>query len=94
MVGVLRHYRSHILEELGEEGCEQSRTSKTNLRQSLTISLNDAINSDNFRVCRVSIHGEAVAYAINSKMTRNATKTENWEASVSIIWFNDCSDIH
>ena len=94
MVGILRHHRSHILEELGEEGCKQGWTSKTDLRQSLTICLNDAINSDNFRVCSISIHGEAVAHAINSKMTRNAAKTENWEASVSVIGFHDRSNVH
>ena len=94
MVGVGRNHRSYILEELSEQGCEQSRTSEADLRQSLAIGLNDAINSDNFRISCVSIHGKAVANATNSEMTRDATETEYWEASVRVIWFYDLTNVH
>jgi len=86
-------HRSHILEELGEERCEQGRTSEADLRQSLAVGLNNSINSDNFRVRRVSIHGKAVAHAINAKMSRNAAETENGKASVRVVRFHDCTNV-
>jgi len=33
-------------------------------------------------------------YTILSKMSRNATKTENWEASVIVVWLNDDTNVH
>ena len=69
-------------QELLEEGTEQSRAAKTNLRQRLTVHLHNLLNALNLRELRVSIHGKAVIDTIDSKMARDATKSEDWEKLV------------
>ena len=69
-------------QELLEKGTKQSRAAKTNLRQCLTVHLHNLMNALNLRILRVSIHGKAVIYAIDSQMTWYATESEDWEELV------------
>ena len=51
------------------------------------------MNTLNLRHLRVSIHGKAVIYTVDSQMARDATESEDWEKFVRVIWLNNLSNI-
>ena len=53
-----------------------------------------SLNAEDIWILSITVHGKAVIDTILSKVAWNAAKSENWEASVIVIWFNDCANVH
>ena len=79
----------HMLVELFEKWAEEGRSSKPDLGESLTVGSENVLDAArNLRVLRITVHGEAVTDIVNPHMSGDAAKSEEWEASVVIVWLN------
>ena len=93
LVLVLTLRRLNVILELGEQWGEQSWTTKADLGQSLPVGIDDALDGDDVRVLRVTIHRETVADTVDAGVARNATEAENGEASVVVVRLNDGANV-
>ena len=89
LVAVLSRHRLHVSLELSEKWSEERRSTKTNLWQCLSVGLHDGLDADNLWIARIAVHCEAMVRRIQVQMARDASKAEDWEASVRIVWLND-----
>ena len=81
-----------MLIELIEKWCKISWTAKTNLRQCLSVSSKNILDSTwNFWVLRVSINSEAVINTINTHVSWDTSKAETRETLVMIVRLNNLS---
>lgn len=79
--------------ELSKEWCEKGRSTKSNLWECLSVSGKHVLNSEDFWILWVSIHGKAVVHIIDTHMSRDSTEAEEWELLIGVIWLEDLSDL-
>ena len=78
-----------MLVELIEEWCKVSWSAKSDLRQCLSVGSKDVLDASwDFRVLRISIDSEAVINTVDTHVSRDTSKSEDWETLVMIIWLN------
>ena len=50
------------------------------------------MNSNNFRVARITIDSETMVCWILANMSWNTSKPKNWEASIIVVWFKNITN--
>ena len=86
-------HRQDVILELCQQGSKEGGPSKTNLRQSHPVGLHNGLDSHDFRVACVAIHGETMIRGIQIEMPRDAAKAEDREAAIRIVWLNNHTHI-
>lgn len=94
LVLVHAHRRPHVVSELGEKRAEHGWATEFNLRERLSVGLNDALDASNVWVRGIAVNCEAVADILEAHMVRNAPEAEDREASVVVVRLNDAADVH
>ena len=51
------------------------------------------MNSDDVGIISSSVDCEAMRYTLDTNVPRNATKSENRETAIGVVWFHDLSHI-
>ena len=88
------HSRYDIVFELSQERSEQGWTTKTDLRECLSVGVDNSLDSNDVGISSVAIHGEAVVNTVLTKVTGNTSETEDGEAFVIVVGLNDHANVH
>ena len=83
-----------MLVELFEKWAEEGWSSKPDLRESLPVCSKNILDAVwNFGILRISVNGKAVIDTVNAHVPGDAAKSEEWEASVVIVWFDNLTNL-
>ena len=83
----------HITHKLLQKWSKKSWSSEANTGECLAISIDDTLNSLDFRVAHITVDRETVTNPVCTHVSWNTSKAEKWEWSISIIWLYYISNI-
>lgn len=91
VVGLLSHPEFGNLNHLLDDRCEVSRSTQTDIGQSLRVKLENALCTKDLWVGVVSIKREAVVNLVNAHKVRYTPKSINWKFLIRIVLFKNGS---
>ena len=83
----------HILNKFIEQRCKQSRSCQAYLRQRLFVCGYYVLNSYDVGIISSSVDRKTMRDALDADVPRDASKSENRETSIGVVWLYDLADI-